>query len=84
MKVSSPRAIHSLEHFPRIALRSDKNVPITSRHVTSHFVKVNLFSDKKTAMILRITMGKFIAMIRNLIAVRNFSLIWGKKEGDFN
>ena len=84
MKVSSPRAIHSIEHFPRIALRFDENVPITSRHVTSHFVKVNLFSDRRTAMILCITMGKFIAMIRNLIAVRNFSLIWSKNEGDFN
>ena len=46
--ILSPRAIHSSEHFPRIALSFLKCWLVTSRHITSRFVTVNLFSNKRT------------------------------------
>ena len=46
--ILSTRAIHSSEHFPRIALSFLKCWLVTLRHVTSRFVTVNLFSNKRT------------------------------------
>ena len=47
---------------------------LTSHHVTSRFVKVNLLNNKSTPMILRITMGKFIDMIKICLLSENFPL----------
>ena len=47
---------------------------LTSHHVTSRFVKVNLLNNKSTPMILRITMGKFIDMIKICLLWENFPL----------
>ena len=57
-----------------LGLCSDKNILLTSHHVTSRFVKVNLLNKKSTPMILRITMGKFIDMIKICLLSENFPL----------